>query len=66
MNIHLHGETRSLSAPLEMPLLGVLHEHIKLTGTKHGCGHGVCGGCMVSIDGAPAHACQTTSYRSAG
>ena len=60
MEIHLNGEIRSVSAPADMPLLWVLREHLNLTGAKYGCGHGVCGGCMVSIDGAQAHACQTT------
>ena len=66
MEIHLNGEIRSVSAPAEMPLLWVLREHLNLTGAKYGCGHGVCGGCMVSIDGAQAHACQTTLADAAG
>ncbi len=66
MEIHLNGEVRSVSAPAEMPLLWVLREHLNLTGVKYGCGHGVCGGCMVSIDGAQAHACQTTLADAAG
>jgi len=66
MEIHLNGEARSVSAPADMPLLWVLREHLNLTGTKYGCGHGVCGGCMVSIDGAQAHACQTTLADAAG
>ena len=66
MEIHLNGEIRSVSAPADMPLLWVLREHLNLTGAKYGCGHGVCGGCMVSIDGAQAHACQTTLADAAG
>jgi isoquinoline 1-oxidoreductase alpha subunit len=66
MEIHLNGEVRSVSAPADMPLLWVLREHLNLTGAKYGCSHGVCGGCMVSIDGAQAHACQTTLAEAAG
>ena len=66
MDVHVNGKLRSVSAPAEMPLLWVLREHLHLTGAKYGCGHGVCGGCMVSIDGAQAHACQTTLADAAG
>ena len=66
MDIHVNGETRPVSAPADMPLLWVLREHLGLTGAKYGCGHGVCGGCVVSIDGAQAHACQTTLADLAG
>ncbi len=39
-------------------LLWVLREHLKLTGTKYGCGVAQCGACMVHVDGAPAFSCQ--------
>ncbi|MDB5826436.1 MAG: (2Fe-2S)-binding protein [Variovorax sp.] len=60
MQINLNGETRDISAPAEMPLLWVLRDRLDLTGTKFGCGHGVCGACIVSVDGAQEHACQVT------
>ena len=48
-------------APKDMPLLWVLREHVGLTGPKYGCGHGVCGGCMVDVDGAQVHSCKVTA-----
>ncbi len=46
------------SAP-ETALLWVLREHLGLTGTKYGCGAGMCGACTVHVDGAPTYACLT-------
>jgi isoquinoline 1-oxidoreductase alpha subunit len=43
----------------DAPLLWVIREHLKLTGTKFGCGVGQCGACMVHIDGQTAFSCQT-------
>ena len=43
----------------EVPLLWVLREHLGLTGTKFGCGKGICGSCTVHIDGRAARSCQT-------
>ena len=66
MQIHLNGATREVDAPAEMPLLWVLRDRLNLTGTKFGCGHGVCGGCIVSVDGAQEHSCQVTCGDVAG
>ena len=46
-------------APPQTPLLWVLREGFNLTGTKFGCGTGLCGACMVHIDGKRAYSCQT-------
>src|SRR3989441_4596734 len=46
-------------APPRTPLLWVIREELKLTGTKFGCGAGLCGACMVHIDGSRAFSCQT-------
>jgi isoquinoline 1-oxidoreductase alpha subunit len=45
--------------PPHTPLLWVIREQLKLTGTKFGCGAGLCGACMVHIDGKRAFSCQT-------
>ncbi len=41
----------------ETPLLWVLREHLKMTGTKYGCGKGLCGACTVHINGAATRSC---------
>ncbi len=40
-----------------MPLLWALRDHLQLTGTKYGCGMGICGSCTVHIDGVPTRSC---------
>src|SRR5579872_3557292 len=55
----VNGTASSTDAPPETPLLWVLREGLKLTGTKFGCGAGLCGACMVHIDGKRAFSCQT-------
>src|SRR5262245_17048046 len=53
----LTGKPQSGTALPDTPLLWVLREHLKLTGTKYGCGVGQCGACTVHIDGKPNYAC---------
>lgn len=55
----VNGFPQSTDAPADTPLLWVIREGLKLTGTKFGCGAGLCGACMVHIDGARAFSCQT-------
>jgi isoquinoline 1-oxidoreductase alpha subunit len=55
----VNGQEASTDAPGNTPLLWVLREGLKLTGTKFGCGAGLCGACMVHIDGKRAFSCQT-------
>ncbi|SIN74222.1 (2Fe-2S)-binding protein [Vannielia litorea] len=55
----LNGEAVSVDAPEEMPLLWVIRDRLKLTGTKFGCGVASCGACTVHIDGQPTRSCQT-------
>jgi len=52
--------------PPHTPLLWVIREDLKLTGTKFGCGAGLCGACMVHIDGVRAFSCQTQLSEVAG
>ena len=47
------------SVPGDTPLLWVLRDSLKLTGTKYGCGMALCGACTVYIEGQPTRSCQT-------
>ncbi len=56
-NITVNGAPLSVDAAPDTPLLGVLRDHLGLTGTKYGCGKGLCGACTVHIDGAAMRSC---------
>lgn len=62
----INGKSASVDAAADTPLLWVIREHLKLTGTKFGCGAGLCGACMVHVDGARAFSCQTSVAQIAG
>ena len=55
----INGETVDIDADPRTPLLWVVREHLKLTGTKFGCGVGQCGACTVHIDGDATFSCLT-------
>ena len=55
----MNGKPASTDAPPQTPLLWVIREDLNLTGTKFGCGTGLCGACMVHIEGKRAFSCQT-------
>ncbi len=63
---HVNGHPVSVSAEPETPLLWAIREHLKLTGTKFGCGAGLCGACTVHVDGAAVRSCQTALSDVAG
>ena len=62
----INGQVVSSDAPPQTPLLWVIREEFKLTGTKFGCGAGLCGACMVHVDGERAFSCQTRISEVAG
>lgn len=58
--ITVNGEKRTFSGDPNLPLLWYLRDEIGLTGTKFGCGAGVCGACTIHIDGDAVRSCLTT------
>ncbi|MDJ0879440.1 MAG: (2Fe-2S)-binding protein [Halieaceae bacterium] len=62
----LNGESFDFDGPDDTPLLWVLRDHAGLTGTKFGCGAGICGACNVHIDGRTRRACITPVSAVAG
>ncbi len=56
----INGKGHDLDVEGEMPLLWVLRDELNLTGTKFGCGAGLCGACTVSIDGEATRSCITS------
>lgn len=55
----INGSPREVEAAPDTPLLWVLRDHLSLTGTKYGCGMGLCGACTVHLDGEAVRSCQT-------
>lgn len=58
MDLIINNKTFTVEAPPEMPLLWVIRDIIGLTGTKYGCGKGLCGACTVWLEGEPIRSCS--------
>jgi isoquinoline 1-oxidoreductase alpha subunit len=58
-NLRINGRDVAVDADPDTPLLWVIRDHVNLTGTKFGCGAGLCGACTVHLDGAAIRACIT-------
>lgn len=66
MQLTINGQTYDVADSPPRLLLWVLRDELGLTGTKFGCGAGICGSCTVHIDGAPTRSCQTAVADVAG
>jgi len=58
ITLNVNGARRQFDGDPEMPLLWYLRDEIKLTGTKYGCGQGLCGACTVHLNGSAVRSCQ--------
>ena len=66
MHLLVNGESHELAVDAERTLLGVLRQDLGLTGTKYGCGEGVCGACTVLLDGEATRSCITPVVSASG
>jgi isoquinoline 1-oxidoreductase alpha subunit len=60
VTLNVNGSPRDLDVPDDMPLLWALRDVLNMTGTKFGCGVGLCGACTIHIDGHPMRSCLAT------
>jgi isoquinoline 1-oxidoreductase alpha subunit len=65
-NLTINGQSYFADAPSDTPLLWVIREDLRLTGTKYGCGMGLCGSCTVHIDGHAVRSCAVTVGEAVG
>jgi aerobic-type carbon monoxide dehydrogenase small subunit (CoxS/CutS family) len=59
ISLTINGKSRSIDVAGDTPLLWVLRDSVGLTGTKFGCGAGLCGACTIHLEGEPVRSCQT-------
>ena len=64
--LEINNRQHTVDADPEMPLLWVLRDLLQMTGTKYGCGIGLCGACTVHIDGVATRSCQTSAAAASG
>ncbi len=66
LTLTVNGQSKQVDVDNDTPLLWVIREHLQMTGTKFGCGAGLCGACTVHLDGVAVRSCQTSAKDAAG
>jgi isoquinoline 1-oxidoreductase subunit alpha len=66
LTLRVNGNERKVSVSPQTPLLWVLRDTLQLTGTKFGCGAGLCGACTVHVDGVAIRSCSTPVSQAVG
>ncbi|MBV9554978.1 MAG: (2Fe-2S)-binding protein [Alphaproteobacteria bacterium] len=66
LTLHINGQDHEYDGDPSVPLLWVLRDEIGLTGTKFGCGAGLCGACTVHLAGQAVRSCQVAAADAAG
>jgi isoquinoline 1-oxidoreductase alpha subunit len=66
ITLNVNGKSSDLDIPDDMPLLWTLRDVLSMTGTKFGCGQGLCGACTIHIDGQPTRSCITPASAAVG
>jgi len=64
--LEINGKSHTVDLPDDAPLLWAIRESLQMTGTKFGCGAGLCGACTVHLDGVAVRSCQTSLEDAAG
>jgi aerobic-type carbon monoxide dehydrogenase small subunit (CoxS/CutS family) len=64
--LNVNGKAVSIDAAPDTPLLWAIRDHLKLNGTKFGCGMALCGACTVHLNGEPIRSCSTPLSACAG
>lgn len=62
----INGRAHSVDSTSDTPLLWIIRDQLQMTGTKFGCGAGLCGACTVHVDGVAVRSCQTQIGELAG
>jgi len=66
VTLNINGQSHTVDAPPDMPLLWVLRDLLGMNGTKFGCGAALCGACTVHLDGTPTRSCVLPVGSAAG